>query len=381
MPCLRKKAPDTFFALAVASAVLAQPTTRVAATVEALVTYPLYFHGREVVVRGTLDRRDGLTSLASLDPAFGRRVHVVTRNAQPDAGPVEARGDYWDLGRLQPDDPRLAGFDVQRVLDRVSEGRWPGQNQVFVLALTLAGPPAALPSAPSTTIRALALEPERYEGQKVTVTGRFRGVNLFGDAPQSPSRSRWDFVLQSADAAVWVTGLRPRGKGFDLDRNARVDTGRYLEVTGLVGRTAGLVWIDAEKIALGATQEPAAVVEIPVPKVGPPPEVTFSLPTPDDTDVERSIVVRIQFSRDMDKATFKERVRARYAAPGPEGASPDPPPLTIAYRDGTMVLEVRFSAPLERFRVVEIELLDGIAAFDGAPLKTPYVLRFTTGPQ
>ena len=53
------------------------------------------------------------------------------------------------------------------------------------------------------------------------MTGRFRGVNLFGDLPQAPGRSRYDFVLQSADAALWVTGLQPKGKSFSLDRNAR----------------------------------------------------------------------------------------------------------------------------------------------------------------
>ena len=38
--------------------------------------------------------------------------------------------------------------------------------------------------------------------------------NLFGDQPSAPGKSRYDFVLRSADAAVWVTDLRPRGRGF-----------------------------------------------------------------------------------------------------------------------------------------------------------------------
>ena len=151
------------------------------------------------------------------------------------------------------------------------------------------------------------------------MTGRFRGVNLFGDLPQAPGRSRYDFVLQSADAALWVTGLQPKGKSFSLDRNARVDTGRWLEVTGTVGRSAGLVWIDGEKIGLGTAPEPAAVVQIEVPKVGPAPDVTFSIPTPEDIDVETSILVRIQFSRDMEAASFKDRVRVRYVTPPAEG--------------------------------------------------------------
>jgi hypothetical protein len=354
----------------------AQPPTRAATTVEALVTYPVFFHTRHVVVRGTLEQRDGMWSLA--EPGGPRRVHVLTRSAQPQDGPVEVRGEFWDLGRLQEGDPRLTGYDTERLIERFSQGRWPGQGQIFVLALELAGP-ASPPQA--TTIRAIALDPEKYEGQKVTVTGRFRGVNLYGDLPQSPSRSRHDFVLQSADAAIWVTGLQPKGKNFSLDRNARVDTGRWLEVTGTIGRTSALVWIDAEKIALGTAPEPAAVVDVPVPTVGPPPEVTFSLPTPDDTDVETSIVVRIQFSRDMEAASLKDRVRVRYATPPAEGGPAAPPPFTTAYREGNKVLEIKFKERLDRFRGVEIELVEGIAAFDGAKFVAPWKLTFTTGAQ
>lgn len=365
--------------LLLAVALVAQPQTRVATTVEALTTYPVFFHSRQVVARGTLAQRDGLWSLASPDGA--RRVHILARNAQPQEGPAEVRGEFWDLGRLQQEDPRLSGYDIDRLLERVSQGRWPAQGQVFVLAMELAGPPAAPPSTQSTTIRAIALDPEKYDGQKVTVTGRFRGVNLYGDLPQSPSRSRYDFVLQSADGALWVTGLQPKGKNFSLDRNARVDTGRWLEVTGTIGRGAGLVWIDAEKIALGTAPEPAAVVEVAVPKVGPSPEVSFSLPTPDDTDVETTIVVRIQFSRDMDGSTLKDRVRVRYSTPPTEGGPAEPPPFGVAYRDGNRVLEIKFKQKLDRFRGVEVELLDGIAAFDGARLATPWKLAFTTGAQ
>ena len=61
----------------------------------------------------------------------------------------------------------------------------------------------------STTIRALALEPWRYDGQKVTVTGNFRGRNLFGDLPGAPGKSRYDFVIRGAEGATWVSGIQP----------------------------------------------------------------------------------------------------------------------------------------------------------------------------
>jgi hypothetical protein len=357
----------------------AQPQARIATTIDALLTYPVFYHGRTVVVRGTLTERDNFWSLTSAGTE--RRIYVLTKSTRPDPGAVEARGEFWDLGRLQQEDPRFAGYDMDRLIERVNQGRWPGQNQVFVLALDLAGPGTPAPSTQATTVRAVVLEPDKYEGQKVTVTGRFRGVNLFGDLPQAPGRSRYDFVLQSADAALWVTGLEPKGKGFSLDRNARVDTGRWLEVTGTVGRSAGLVWIDGEKIGLGTAPEPAAVVQVDVPKVGPPPEVTFSIPTPEDIDVETSMLVRIQFSRDMDARSLKERVRVRYVTPPAEGGPTSPPPFSTAYREGTKVLEIKFSGRLDRFRIVEVELLEGIAAFDGAKLVTPWKLTFTTGAQ
>ena len=82
------------------------------------------------------------------------------------------------------------------------------------------------------------------------MTGRFRGRNLFGDLPSALNRSRWDFVVQSADAAIWVSGLRPRGKGFELDPGAKVDTGRWLEVSGTVHVEGSQVWIDGESLRI-----------------------------------------------------------------------------------------------------------------------------------
>ena len=56
-------------------------------------------------------------------------------------------------------------------------------------------------------MRHVALDPGRYAEQEVTVVGRFRGKNLYGDLPEAPGTGRFDFVLQSADASIWVTGM------------------------------------------------------------------------------------------------------------------------------------------------------------------------------
>ena len=87
--------------------------------------------------------------------------------------------------------------------------------------------------------------------------------------------------------------------------------------------------------------------------------------------------VRIQFSRDMDAESFASRVRIDYAG----GASIGPPaiaPFHHQYRAGNRVLDIRFAEPLAPFRTVHVELLDGIAAFDGATLDA-WTLSFALG--
>jgi hypothetical protein len=236
-----------------------------------------------------------------------------------------------------------------------------------------------LPNEP--TIRALAIAPDRYVGKGVTVTGRFRGANLFADLPQSAgTKGRWDFVLQSADSAVWVSGVRPRGRGFDLDVNARADTGRWLQVAGTVRRTGPLAWIEATSITEAtAPSETTIEVALPPPPPAPAPEVVFSAPTSGDTDVDRGAPIRIQFSRDMDGKTFRDRVRLAYVGPPPAGSSDAPPTFTARYVEGNRALEIRPSAPLDRYRTLKVDLLEGILSnVDNQPL-APLSLTFTTG--
>src|SRR6185436_10212346 len=135
--------------------------------------------------------------------------------------------------------------------------------------------------ATTPSLRALALQPWRFEGQKVTLVGQFRGRNLFGDLPSAPGKSRYDFVLRSADAAVWVTDLRPRGKGFDLNVDARVDTGRWVQVTGTVSQDRGLVSVLGATIVTADAPELAPAEEERAAPAAPPEpgEVIFSTPT------------------------------------------------------------------------------------------------------
>ena len=355
-----------------ASLAVAQPAGRIATTTEALVATPVFFHGRQVVVRQAIG---GSIELSRLD-GTAKPIFVFWKEQPGAIRDAEVRGEFWDLGRLQPDDPRFSTYNFDRVLEATSSGQWPGRDRVFViLSATLVEAP--LPPAP--TIRALALAPDRYVEREVRLVGRFRGRNLYGDLPQPLNKDKWDFVLQSADGAIWVTGMRPRGKGFELDPTARVDTGKWLEVTGVVRRQGPQVWLEAIGIRPAAAPSDVPVeVVVPMRPAEPPPTVIFSMPVPDDTDVDRAAPIRIQFSRDLAGATVQNRVRVSYVPAAANPTPPAPPAIAVTYQEGSRALEIKFAQPLERFHTVKVELLEGITATDGQPL-APWTLTFTTG--
>lgn len=364
--------------LCIAASLSAQPPGRIATTAEALITFPLFFHGKQIVVRYTVDEKDGLTRLVIPEPEPGTRrgprTVFVFWKERPTRSDGEIRGEFWDLGRVEEGDARFTSYDFRPILEATTQGRWPARDQVFVI---LAATFVEAPLPPNPSIRAIALAPERHADRAVTVVGRFRGRNLYGDQPQPVSKGRWDFVLQSADASIWITGMRPKGRGFDLDPGARVDTGRWLQVTGMVRRSGPAVWIEADALetASAPTETPVEITLPPTPKE-PPPTVIFSAPIADETDVERGSPVRIQFSRDMDGRTFQQRVRVTYVAP-PGATAPELPAYKASYNEGSHSLQITFAQPLERLQTVKIELLEGITAADGQPL-APWTLTFTT---
>jgi hypothetical protein len=245
------------------------------------------------------------------------------------------------------------------------------------------------PGFPATSLRSIVLDPSRHIDRRVTITGQYYGRNLTGDLPDSPQQTRYDFVLRSADASIWVTNLRPRGKdargrNFELGLDARIDTGKWLQVSGTVRQGRGLLWIEGHPGSFQLAEAPPQVVEVEAPvrvPVAPPAEVIFSAPTEEETDVSTGTNVRIQFSREIDPATFKGRIRVSYpeVSRPPQGATTIPPSdFTFEYRGFNRVLELNFVKPLERFRTLKIELLDGILGTDRQPLK-PFTLTFLLG--
>lgn len=377
---LRKLLAASGLLLVLAPALPAQAPGRIATTPQALLDSPMFFHGKRVAVYGQVVEagEQSRLQIAVEEAAFGKRtipLVFVFWKEQPSRPEGEIRGEFWDLGRINADDGRFSAYDFKRMLETATNGRWPGPDELFVL-LGADMIDAPLPATPS--LRAIVMAPDRYADREIAVVGRFRGRNLYGDLPGPLNKSRWDFVLQSADAAVWTSGLQPRGDGFNLDPGARVDTGKWLRVNGTVRTERKAVWIEAKSIELSTAPEETTVdVELPPVPKAPPPVVVFSAPIPDEAGVERTTDVRIQFSWDMVGRSFGDRVRVRYVGAALETV-PEPPQFKATYNEGNRALAIKFTKPLEPFHTVRVELLEGITATDGQPLQ-PWSLTFTTG--
>jgi Bacterial Ig-like domain len=342
----------------------AQSSGRHLTTIDALRRFSGYFHLQNVVLRGELVENGRRVSLRGGDS----EMQVILNDVSPMDGPVEVRGQLIDGGRLTAADPRLGRYE-----NKPDPEHWPMPGEQLVLSLTTIA--KATPDS-AATIRSIALEPWKYEGQTVTVTGQVGGRNLFGDVPASPARDKYDFVLRNSEGAVWVTGIRPKGKGFDLNVDARVDTSKWLQVSGVIKRDRALVVLEAKTI--DAAQPPAArpVAEEaapPVPKE--PGEVVFSSPTDGETGVSPSAPIRVQFSRGVDPPTLNGRFRLSYVGGEPPSGTVD---VQATYDVGTHAVVLKLSKPLEAFRTVKIELLDGVKTFDGAPIK-PWSITFSIG--
>ena len=365
--------------LAVAATVSAQPATRRPTSIASLKAFPSFFHNRPILIVGTVSTTD--TGVRVADDNGSIKVLLKGVASAPD-GLDEIRGEFWDIGRMKPDEPQLAGYDLQRTFGVDPTGPWPRPGEVTAIIATSISQ-ATLPATPS--IRAIVLHPSRYVDQKVTITGQFGGRNLFGDLPDAPGKSRYDFVLRAADSAIWISGQQPKGKGFNFSLDSRIDSGRWLEITGVVKTSRGLEWLDVadDGIQLGKAPTEAAPVEAVPVRIAPAPrpEVVFSAPTQDETDVSMGTNVRIQFSRDIDQATLKGHIKAHYIESQTiERGEPTTPAaeFTMQYTGPTRMLELRFTQPLQRFRTIHIDLTDEIIGTDKQPL-VPWTLSFDLG--
>lgn len=333
-----------------------------------ILRYPTFYHGRTVALVGEPVEVDGISRIP-IDA--NRGVIILPREGRPPSRSIELRGLLFDVGQMSPDDTRLSASGLRTIVEAISRDRWPARNTIFALTSATWVDDAAL-SPPS--IRTIALHPQAFEGKSVTVRGRFRAQNLYGDLPAWPRQSKWDFVLQAADAAIWVTGMRPRGRGFDLDPTTRRGAGAWLEAQGTIRFEDGLARLEASTLATSTapSDEPPAVVLPPAPPL-PPPAVIFSAPLANESDIDPSVVVRVQFSRDMKESSFEGAVKVTYADPG---AGPVPA-FVVTYQSATRAIEIRFKTPLATGAAVTVSFGSPISAIDGTALP-PASITFRT---
>ena len=369
--------------LALAAFSDAQPATRRATNLATLLAFPGFFHGRPILIVGTVGIENDQLRLSDDNGS----IHLLYKGGNAPDGLDEVRGEFWDIGRMKPDDIRLSTYDLKTTFKMDPTAPWPRPGEVTAIIATAVAP-AATPPAPS--IRAIVLNPSRYVDQKVQITGQFSGRNLLGEKPDAPAKSRYDFVHRSTNSAIWITNMRPKmkdasGKEFKLGLDARIDTGRWLTLRGTVQQVRGLMVLDAAAGTLALAKPPSdttATEEEPIRvAAGPPPEVVFSAPTDEETDVLQTATVRIQFSRDLNASTLKGRIKPHYlesqSAERGEPVTPEAA-FTFQYSPANRVLELKFTKPLERFRTMKEDLLEGILGTDGQPLK-PWTLTFMLG--
>ena len=347
----------------------AQPATRRGTTIAALRSFPGFYHQQTVSVIGAVKGENVENALLANDEAT---IRLIAREL-PREGKLEARGQFLDIGRISQDDPRLIPFNLGDRIRAMYPERWPRPGEELVLILTSSVPPPPPAEAAAPPLRSVALEPARFEGQRISVLGQFRGRNLFGDLPEAPAPARYQWVLRSTDTALWVMGLQPKGKGFEFDPTKRIDSGRWVKVQGTVRTAKGLTWLEGTTMELApAPSETATEVEIAPPP--PPVEVLFTAPAEGETDVSLGERVRLQLSRDLAPASLKDRVRITYAKDTTERTVT----FVANYTRENRALEIRPSEPLEPFRLVRVEFLEGITGTDGGAL-APFTLTFTTG--
>jgi hypothetical protein len=200
------------------------PTIEV--SVDSLLDMPEQYVGRAVRTRGQFDMiPTSQGQQYGLRGTFGGYLYIFPRQEVVSTFEQEAR--------------RWSGKEVE-VQGSIDRGVNPDNQQPIVYIAIwgyLAPPddkPMKRPDSPDTTLEDLVTKPERYDGKTVNVRGVFRGENLFGDLPSASRDKSSDWVIKDDVFAVWVSGRKPKGDGFELDAGLKRDTNKWLQVVGLV---------------------------------------------------------------------------------------------------------------------------------------------------
>jgi hypothetical protein len=350
---------------------------------------PEPYLNRAVRTRGTLDLEAGGRNQFMLRDSLGATVKIV---------PVDEIRDYFyaQQTKLIGRTIEITGVVLPLVGDAAA-GRAAGMARVRIQFWSFAGGAEegskdALKKASVTSLASLVTAPGKRDGLLVRVVGLFRGSNLYGDLPATSRRARSDWVIKDEGFAVWVMGKRPKGPGFELDASARPATDRWIEVVGRPITRAGVTWIHALQVTLSGPPSRTAQAAPPAPspdRPRVPPVIVFAMPVDGDGEVGADSRFTVQFSKDMEESSFKDRVMLRYAGPARSGNQPITN-MTFSYDAGRRTLVVEPGTMLAPGRQVELLLLPGIVDTEGVALapRAPAaagdgvidVLRYSTGP-
>ena len=353
-------------------------------TVDDLVNGSTAYVGRAVRTHGRLDM--------AMD--IGQRGYTLRGLIQTiRIAPVREMASDWEQEAL-----KMLGRDIE-ITGVFFEGRGGGQVQGGapihgVQFWSFTGPPEKEPTgeikSTQLTLEKLVGTPGKRDGQTIRVVGKFRGRNLYGDLPVSTQRTTSDWVIKDDLYAVWVTGKKPKGQGWELDSGLKRDTGKWIEVIGKPETIRGVTYIKAIRILL--TTPPSATADVKPPPPPPekpkkPPVVVFALPLDGDAEVAQDSRFVVQFSKDMDEDTFAGHVLLRYSGPVLPGDRAFDG-LKLTYDRGRRALTVDPGDVLYPRRQVELILLPGISDIDGLTLvprtlsqkaDTVDVLRYRVG--
>jgi hypothetical protein len=286
------------------------------------------------------NRQSGATSSRGHADAPGEHakpVFVFWRDSSSAPRNSEVRGEFWDVGRLERTDSRFSNVNFQPILDAASNGQWPAREQVFMI---LGASAVESPLPPSRSIRALALAPEQYVGKGVTVTGRFRGANLFADLPRAPARR--------------AVGLRAAvGRRGDLG-HGRPPRGAASISTSTRGWTRALAAGGRHRAAAtarcrGSTRRPIQRRRRPTERrrsraaaaaAAAAAAVVFSTPTAGETDADRDGADPHPVLARHGREDLPRTRRSRTPAPRRQGARRRPA-ATVRYVEGNRALEIK----------------------------------------
>lgn len=176
-------------------------------------------------------------------PFAGKRVEVVGLAREL---PEKQDPDYCGYPETKCREPRLPALP-----DRLGRASWP-LNSVTFWRVVDATPLSSgrRRDGGGLHIADVLADPERFEGREVTLTGRFRGANLFGDLPPESRRGDEDWVIERDGAALWVTDEKPQGRGWRLDPGSKSESRWWIRVTGKIEVRNGVVVLDADELEL-----------------------------------------------------------------------------------------------------------------------------------